>query len=132
MASIEMSGKEYTDLIASYIARNYESRGVGVYREVSIGKSIIGKNRKVDILLVDSETREGFALECKYQATQGTADEKIPYALDDLRAMRMTAGLVYAGEGFSTGVLHLLRASDMAAYCLPEGGAFERRAETRE
>lgn len=46
-----MSGKEYADLIASYIYYNYSNRGIEIYREVFIGKSIIGKNRKIDIVL---------------------------------------------------------------------------------
>jgi hypothetical protein len=33
--------------------------------------------------------------------------------------MRLPGCLAYAGEGFSHGILHMLRASDMAAYCLP-------------
>ena len=128
----ELSGKEYADLVARYVVRNYEARGIRVYREVALGKSIIGKNRKVDLLLVDEASQGGFALECKYQATQGTADEKIPYALEDLRAMRMAAGLVYAGDGFSIGVLHMLRASEMAAYCLPDPATLQRSAATLE
>ena len=46
--------------------------------------------------------------------------EKIPYSLQDLKAMRMPSALVYAGVGFSEGVLHLLQSSEMAAYCLPD------------
>jgi hypothetical protein len=115
-----VTGREYSELVARYVLFNYERRGIRIYREVPIGKSIIGKNRKLDLLVLDETSRDGFALECKFQGSQGTADEKIPYALDDLRAMRMAGGLVYAGEGFSTGILHLLRASDMAAYCLPD------------
>ena len=40
------SGKEYADLVASYILKNFGARGLTVYRrEVSMGKTIIGKNR---------------------------------------------------------------------------------------
>jgi hypothetical protein len=58
-------------------------------------------------------------IECKYQEGAGTADEKIPYALDDMAAMRVAGVITYAGAGFSTGVLHLLQSSSFAAYCLP-------------
>ena len=57
-------------------------------------------------------------------------DEKIPYALDDLMAMPMPAALIYAGQGFSEGVLHLLQSSELAAYCLP-GEDLERQGPTR-
>lgn len=116
----EISGKEYALLICRYIARHYANRGIKLYREVSLGKSIIGKDRRVDILVLHQQTNRALAIECKYQHGHGTADEKIPYTIDDLRAMRMPACVVYAGEGFSKGVLHMLRACNMAAYCLPD------------
>jgi hypothetical protein len=31
----------------------------------------------------------------------------------------MPAAVIYAGVGFSEGVLHLLQSSELAAYCLP-------------
>lgn len=114
-----LSSTEYTTLIARYLYQTYSRRGITIYREVFAGKSIIGKNRRVDILLVCERTNQAYALECKYQDSQGTADEKIPYALEDVQALRMSGCLVYAGAGWSDGVLHLLRASPYAAYCLP-------------
>ncbi len=91
-----------------------------LYTQVILGKSIIGKDRHVDVLVVEEATNLGFAIECKYQAVPGTADEKIPYSLADLRGMRTPGCLVYAGDGFSAGILHMLRASDVSAYCLPD------------
>ncbi|NOY94696.1 MAG: hypothetical protein GXP55_26255 [Deltaproteobacteria bacterium] len=99
---------------------NYGDRGLVVYREVSLGKSIIGKNRRVDVFCLHEETEIAMAVECKYQRTSGTVDEKIPYTLDDLRAMHIPAFAVYAGDGFSEGVRHMLQASELAAYCLPD------------
>lgn len=127
-----LTGREYADLVASYIVRNFEQRGIAIYREVFVGKSIIGKNRIIDILIIDDATRQGLAVECKYQASQGTVDEKIPYALDDMRAMRMPGIIAYAGGGFSPGVLHMLRASDMAAYCMPSKDFRPAADTTRE
>ena len=46
-------------------------------------------------------------------------DEKIPYALDDLKALSMAGCIAYAGKGFSKGVLHMLEASPYAAARLP-------------
>jgi len=114
-----LTGNEFAELIAAYLVKNYGPRGLVVYREVHLGKSIIGKNRRVDILGIHTASRQAIAIECKYQATAGTADEKIPYTLEDLAALHIPAFAVYAGEGFSQGVLHLLRASRLAAHCLP-------------
>lgn len=114
-----MTGHEYAIQVARYVLKNFEDRGLRVYREVPIGKSIIGKDRRADLFLVDDRSNKGFVVQCKFQDKSGTADEKIPYAIDDLRAMRLPGCLAYGGEGFSMGILHMLRASDMAAYCLP-------------
>jgi hypothetical protein len=73
-----------------------------------------------------------FAIECKFQDSQGTVDEKIPYALDDLQALPMAGCIAYAGAGFSAGVLHMLAASPHAAFCLPTRGQIESTNETRE
>jgi hypothetical protein len=115
-----MTGNEYADLIAAYLSRNYGPRGLVIYREVSLGKSIIGKNRRVDILAVHESTDRALAVECKYQNVAGTADEKIPYAISDLESLQIPACVAYAGEGFSQGVLHMLQGSPLAAHCLPE------------
>jgi len=96
-----MTGAEYANLVATYVSRRFAPRGLQVYREVRVGKTIIGKNRCIDIFCVSGDGREAFAIECKFQDSQGTVDEKIPYALDDLQALPMAGCVAYAGRGFS-------------------------------
>ncbi len=112
-------GAEYRNLIAAYIRKNYGPRSLMVRDEVHIGMSLIGKRRHVDILCVETSSGKALGLECKFQETSGTTDEKIPYALEDLAAMRIPGCLVYAGPGFSRGVIHMLQASSNAVHCLP-------------
>jgi hypothetical protein len=127
-----MTGGEYANLVASYISKRFGSRTLKVYREVKVGKTIIGKNRCIDIFCVNEENRKAIAIECKFQDSQGTVDEKIPYALDDLRALPMAGCIAYAGQGFSDGVLHMLAASRHAAYCLPTPGQAGTTPDTKE
>jgi hypothetical protein len=115
-----VTGNEYRKRIGSYLVTAYWDRGLQVFEEVNLGTSIIGKQRRVDLLIIEPSTKRGLAIECKYQDTSGTADEKIPYALQDLAALRMPGALAYGGNGFSEGVLHLLQSSELAAYCLPD------------
>jgi hypothetical protein len=115
-----MTGAQYANLIAAYVATNFGHRGITIYREVPLGKTLIGKNRRIDIFVIEESTRTALAIECKYQDSAGTADEKIPYALSDLQQIGMPVCLVYAGDGFSLGVEHMLAASPIAAHCLPE------------
>jgi hypothetical protein len=127
-----MTGAEYANLVAAYVARRFGSRGLKVDREIRVGKTIIGKNRCIDIFCVTGDGRQAFAIECKFQDSQGTVDEKIPYALDDLLALPMAGCIAYAGRGFSEGVQHMLAASRHAAYCLPASGQAASAPETRE
>jgi hypothetical protein len=126
-----MTGNEYADLIASYLVKNFSARGVTVYREVSLGKTIIGKNRHVDIFVLHAESDHALAIECKYQDSAGTVDEKIPYAIQDMQAMGMSVCLAYAGSGFSDGILHMLAGCPIAASCMPPE-SLESCRETRE
>ena len=127
-----MTGTEYANLVASYLSKRFATRTLKVYREVKVGKTIIGKNRCIDVFCVSEDSRKAFAIECKFQDSQGTVDEKIPYALDDLRALPMDGCIAYAGQGFSDGVLHMLAASRHAAYCLPVLGQIDTTADTKE
>jgi len=127
-----MRGSEYRDLIAGYIDSNYGDAGILVYTEVSLGKTIIGKDRRVDVFIHHESERLALAIECKFQDVQGTTDEKIPYALKDLEATRVPGCLAYAGKGWSRGVLHTLEASPLAAYCLPNEERMTRTKSTRE
>jgi hypothetical protein len=127
-----MTGHKYADLVAAYVAARFASRGLKVYREINVGKSIIGRNRCIDVFCVCAAANLAFAIECKYQGVAGTVDEKIPYALDDMNALPMAGCIAYAGEGFSEGVLHMLRGAAKAAYCLPQAGQTSQSNSTWE
>ena len=127
-----MTGGAYADLVAAYVSRRFACRSLKVYREINVGKTIIGKNRRIDVFCVCEATNKAFAIECKYQEVEGTVDEKIPYAIDDLQALPMAGCIAYAGSGFSEGVLHMLRAAPRAAYCFPHQGQIVPSAETWE
>ncbi len=127
-----MTGGDYANLVALYLSKRFGPRGLVVYREIRVGKSIIGKNRCIDVFCVREADSRAFAVECKYQDSPGTVDEKIPYALDDLDALPMAGCIAYAGRGFSDGVLHMLNASPRAAYCLPLDGQEQSTIDTRE
>ena len=127
-----MTGPDYANLVVLYVSGRFGSRQLKVYREIRVGKTIIAKNRCIDIFCLCEKSNKAFAIECKYQDSIGTVDEKIPYALDDLRALPMAGCIAYAGKGFSDGVLHMLAASRHAAYCLPTPAQTESTPATKE
>ncbi|MEE9384772.1 MAG: PD-(D/E)XK nuclease superfamily protein [Nannocystaceae bacterium] len=100
-----MTGKGYANPIAAYVAKNHQKKGVAVNQEISIGKH-----------------NQALAIECNYPQTHGAVDEKIPYALNDIAALRMPGCVAYAGTGFSEG----------STCCLPDSAELAARPETRE
>jgi len=73
-----MTGAEYASAVADYVARRSAGRDLKVYREVKVGKTIIGKNRSIDVFCVCAKTKKAFAIECKYQDSQGQWTRRSP------------------------------------------------------
>lgn len=110
-------GDAYRDQVAEYLDANFRRFGLEVFVEVEFGKTVIGKNRRLDLLVLRETDQKALGLECKFQSSSGTTDEKIPYTLADLDAMWIEGALVYGGSGWSPGVLHTLQASRRAVRC---------------
>lgn len=123
-AKLKFGGKPYRTLVARYIATKFATEDLEVFEEVSLGSSIIGKERRVDLLVISARTRKAVALQAKFQGVPGTTDEKIHYSLADCAAMWLPAAVVYGGGGWSIGVRHTLEASRHAVRCeIDEAGA---------
>ena len=84
--------------------------------EVKVGRRIWGAKRSIDVVLKDPKTRVSLGIECKYQGTKGSAEEKIPATIEDIKAWPIRGIVVYSGEGFS---------SNMESYLLSTGMAVE-------
>lgn len=113
-----------------------ESLGLSVRTEVRVGRRLWGAVRKIDIVLTDPTTRRTLGLECKYQKTKGTAEEKIPSTVDDIRAWPIPGLVVTDGPGFSPNMRQFLISTGKAVdfddledwlrlyFGLPEKGPF--------
>jgi hypothetical protein len=116
--------------VARHIAQRFGQHGLLVYEEVPLGSSIIGKDRRVDILVVSERTGQAVGVQAKYQEFGGTTDEKIHYALADCAAMWIPAVVAYGGNGWSPGVKHTLEASRHAVRFEVQAGG--KAVDTRE
>lgn len=112
-------GKIFEAAIAQYIATRYSGKGIKVYREVPIGRTIVGASRRIDIVVLEDATKRALAFECKWQGGSGSIDAKIIYALTDVGSLPMKGYVVYAGTGFSEKFIHELERDSRAVYCLP-------------
>jgi len=77
------------------------SLGLKVRTQFKVGRRIWGAARKIDIVLVDENTRKMLGVECKFQSVGGTAEEKIPATIQDMAAWPIPGLVVFAGEGFT-------------------------------
>ncbi len=111
---LELSPQEFERLIALVGI----TLGLDYRRKLTVGKTIYGKDREVDVLFRDARNGNRLAVEAKYQRVAGTADEKLPYAVLNLSTLPLPGVIVYGGGGFHQGALHWLcantRATDIA------------------
>ena len=92
--------------------------GLNVSTEVVVGRRIWGAKRRIDVVMKHPDTRVSLGLECKFQGGPGSAEEKIPATIEDIRAWPIRGIVCYTGEGFS---------KNMEAYLLSTGMAVELR-----
>ena len=74
--------------------------GLEVKRQFRVGRRKWGAERRID-LIVGDESGKRLGIECKYQGTPGTAEEKIPAVIDDIGAWPIDGVVVFEGDGFS-------------------------------
>ncbi len=91
------SGRELRDKVAALA----DSLGLNVETEVQVGRRIWGAKRHIDVVVKHPETRVSLGIECKFQDSRGTAEEKIPATIDDIKAWPIRGIVVYAGKGFT-------------------------------
>ncbi|RMG33400.1 MAG: hypothetical protein D6732_12210 [Methanobacteriota archaeon] len=88
------------------------SLGLKVQDEVRAARRLWGSKRRIDVLLIDPDTGKTLGIECKYQGTPGTAEEKIAATLQDIEHWPIPGIVVIEGSGFS---------ENMAGYLLSTG-----------
>jgi hypothetical protein len=106
--------------VASGVALEAEVRaiarglGLAVRAQVRVGRRLWGAERKIDFVVTDTATRRALGIECKYQRTRGTAEEKLPAIIADIGAWPIPGIIVFSGEGFSTNLRQFLYSTGKA------------------
>jgi hypothetical protein len=75
--------------------------GLEAMEQVRVARRIWGAVRRIDVVLTHPQTRKTLGLECKYQGTLGTAEEKIPATIKDIEAWPIPGLVVFSGDGFT-------------------------------
>jgi len=75
--------------------------GLEARRRVRVGRRLWGNVREIDVVATDPRTRKTLGLECKFQGSRGTAEEKLPSLIKDIEAWPIPGVVVFGGPGFS-------------------------------
>ena len=73
------------------------------------------------MVLRHPETRQSLGVECKYQGTKGSAEEKIASTIEDIRVWPIRGIVVFDGAGFSPNMTAYLLSTELAVE-LPDAG----------
>lgn len=103
------SGRELCDRVVE-VGR---SLGLLVDTEVEVGRRVWGARRRIDVVMKHPTTRVSLGIECKFQSGAGSAEEKIPATIEDIRAWPIRGIVVYSGAGFSPNMTAYLLSSGM-------------------
>ncbi len=111
-----MPGKGIAPKSGDELKRNVvalaQRMGLKAETEVKAARRLWGQRRYIDVVITDEKTGKRLGVECKYQATPGTAEEKIPATIQDIAYWPIPGIVVIAGDGFS---------SNMQAYLMSTG-----------
>ncbi|MBV9121030.1 MAG: hypothetical protein JOZ39_10005 [Chloroflexi bacterium] len=88
--------------------------GLEAREQVKVGRRLWGAVRNIDVVLTHPDTKLRLGVECKFQGTTGTAEEKIPAILNDIDAWPIRGIVVISGKGFSPNMRYYLISSGKA------------------
>ncbi len=101
------------DALCKAVVALGETLGLVAREQYKCGRRIWGAERFIDVILTHP-SRKRLGLECKYQGTAGSAEEKIPAIIQDIAAWPIRGIVVFSGVGFSTNIKSFLIASGYA------------------
>ncbi|WP_169238173.1 PD-(D/E)XK nuclease superfamily protein [Candidatus Roseilinea sp. NK_OTU-006] len=100
-----MPGKETAprsgDELKERVVALAETLGLKAQTEVKAGRRLWGQRRYIDVVITDEKSGKRLGVECKFQATPGTAEEKIPATIQDMEHWPIEGIVVIDGKGFS-------------------------------
>ncbi len=80
-------------------------------QHVHVGSTIYGRKRYADFLVSGAQDYpQGLVLECKWQESAGSADEKYPFLCANIAKTRTPTIVLLDGGGYSTGASEWFRA----------------------
>src|SRR5579862_1377184 len=100
--------------LVAEVIRLADKLGLEAQEQFKVGRRLWGAVRNIDVVLTHPESRLRLGVECKFQGTTGTAEEKIPAILNDIEAWPIRGIVVISGKGFSPNMRYYLISSGKA------------------
>jgi len=89
------------DDLVKEVVKIAQKLGLETKEQFHVARRIWGANRKIDVILIEGKSRKTLGVECKFQATGGSAEEKIPATIQDIAAWPIPGIVVFSGEGLT-------------------------------
>ena len=96
------------------VASMAEGLGLRVGRQIRVARRLWGAERRIDLVLSYEQSGRSLGIECKYQGTGGSAEEKIPATIQDIAAWPIPGLVVFDGAGFSANMRAYLHSTGKA------------------
>ena len=100
-----MSGKtkaaQKGDALAKDVCRLAKRLRLQTVEQFKVGRRLWGAGRHIDVILKSRRTGRTLGIECKFQETRGSVDEKILATIQDIKAWPIEGIVVFSGQGFS-------------------------------
>ena len=93
-----------------------EKLGLLAETEVRAARRLWGAKRRIDVVVTQESTRKVLGIECKFQGTSGSAEEKIPATIKDIEYWPINGIVVIDGPGFSENMRGFLMATGKAVW----------------
>ncbi len=84
--------------------------------EVKAARRLWGAKRRIDVVLTRETTGKILGIECKFQGTSGSAEEKIPATIRDIEYWPIPGIVVIDGPGFSDNMKGFLMSTGKAVW----------------
>ena len=84
--------------------------------EVRSARRLWGAQRRIDVVLKETKLSRILGIECKFQGTAGSAEEKIPATIRDIEHWPIPGIVVIDGPGFSTNMKGFLMSTGKAIW----------------
>ena len=108
------------DALCKEVVRLAQDLGLLTREQYRCARRIWGAERYIDVVATHPDSRRRLGLECKYQGTPGSAEEKIPAVIQDIAAWPIPGLVVFSGSGFSANIRSFLISSGRAVDPNPE------------